>query len=335
MVDLSTTYLGLRLRNPLVASASPLTGKLDTLRVLEDHGVAAVVLPSLFEEDILRDQQALDQVLDAGAGVSEVCGGYFPSIENDSGIVEHDLALIDSACSALDIPVIASLNGATDSGWIDLADKLAAAGASAIDLNLYHLPLDLRQSGSAVEQATVSLVRRLRTTLDVPLAVKLNPYYSAFGQMAQALADAGADGLVLFNRLYHPDVDLLRLRAVHNLELSRRHEMRLPMMWLAALPGRISVSLAASTGVESADDIVRYLLAGADAVMSTSALLRHGPEYTNALIDGLTEWLESRHFGDVSAIRGLLATRSDTGASLQERDAYRAALRQYQPTVRA
>lgn len=333
MVDLSTTYLGLRLPNPLIASASPLTGKLDTLRVLEDHGVAAVVLPSLFEEDILRDRQALDQVLDAGAGVSEVCGGYFPCIGNASGAVEHYLALIDRAGSALDIPVIASLNGTTDSGWAGLSEQFVAAGASAVELNLYHLPLDLTQSGSDVEQATVSLVRRVRAALDVPLAVKLNPYYSSFGQMAQALAGAGADGLVLFNRLYHPDVDLLRLRAVHNLELSHRHEMRLPMMWLAALRGRIPLSLAASTGVESADDIVRYLLAGADAVMSTSALLRQGPEYTASLLNGLTEWLESRNFGSVNAMRGLLARDSDTGASLHERDAYRAALRQFQSTV--
>lgn len=332
MVDLTTSYLGLRLRNPLIASASPLTGNLESLRALEDYGAAAVVLPSLFEEDILQDRHALEGALDAGAGVSEVCGGYFPGQEQYGGVVEHYLALIDRACSALDIPVIASLNGTTDSGWTELATRLAAAGASAIELNLYDLPLDLVQSGVEVEEATVSLVKRVRTALDVPLAVKLGPYYSAFGQMAQALADAGADGLVLFNRLYHPDVDLLRLCAVNNVELSRRHEMRLPMMWLTALQGQIPVSLAASTGVESADDVVRYLLAGADAVMSTSALLRHGPNYMASLLSGLEEWLESRGFDNINAVRGLLATHGDTCARLQERDAYRASLHHFRPT---
>ncbi|HNP37896.1 MAG TPA: dihydroorotate dehydrogenase-like protein [Woeseiaceae bacterium] len=334
MVDLRTSYLGLRLRNPLIASASPLTGNLKSLRALEDYGAAAVVLPSLFEEDILQDRHALELALDAGAGVSEVCGGYFPGREKFGGAVEHYLALIDRARSALDIPVIASLNGTTDFGWTELAARLAAAGASAIELNLYDLPLDLVQSGVEVEEATISLVKRVRTALDVPLAVKLGPYYSAFGQMAQALADAGADGLVLFNRLYHPDVDLLRLCAVHNLELSRRHEMRLPMMWLTALQGQIPVSLAASTGVESAVDVVRYLLAGADAVMSTSALLRHGPKYMTSLLSGLEEWLESRGFDNINAVRGLLATHGDTCTRLQERDAYRASLHYSQPTAR-
>lgn len=332
MVDLTTSYLGLRLRNPLIASASPLTGNLESLRALEDYGAAAVVLPSLFEEDILQDRHALEGALDAGAGVSEVCGGYFPGQEQYGGVVEHYFALIDRACSALDIPVIASLNGTTDSGWTELAARLAAAGASAIELNLYDLPLDLVQSGVEVEEATVSLVKRVRTALDVPLAVKIGPYYSAFGQIAQALADAGANGLVLFNRLYHPDVDLLRLCAVNNVELSRRHEMRLPMMWLTALQGQIPVSLAASTGVESADDVVRYLLAGADAVMSTSALLRHGPKYMASLLSGLEEWLESRGFDNINAVRGLLATHGDTCARLQERDAYRASLHHFRPT---
>ena len=330
MADLATTYLGLSLRNPLLASASPLTGDIAALRALEDHGVAAVVLPSLFEEDISRDQRELESLLDAGEGLAEVCGGFFPTVHADQGVVERYLALIADARSAVDIPVIASLNGATDAGWIELARLLEQAGASAVELNLYHLPLNLTQSAVAVERDARAMVGRVRDAIDVPLAVKLNPYYSAFGEMATTLEAAGADALVLFNRLYHPDIDPLRLCEIHDVELSRRYEMRLPMMWLAALRGRVSVSLAGSTGVETGDDLVRYLLVGADAVMSTSALLRHGVAYAACLLGTLTEWLDSRGFTDVDDIRGLLAQPDDNEINARERAAYRCELHRYQ-----
>ena len=334
MVDLTTTYMGLSLRNPLVASASPLTGDVATLRVLEDHGVAAVVLPSLFEEDVRRELRDCDRFLETEAGVAEVCGGFFPTVET-GGLVDHYLSLIKAAREALDIPVIASLNGISDAGWTDLVGQLASAGASAIELNLYRLPLDGALTGAEVEDTACGLVQRVRHATELPVAIKLNPYYSALADMAARFAAAGADALVLFNRLYHPDIDPQRLRIANDVELSRRHEMRLPMLWLAALRGRVHVSLAASTGIETSDDAVRYLLAGADVVMSTSALLRHGAPYAGDLLRGLTEWLDVRDFSNIEAVRGLLAEPQDGKISARERAAYRAQLQGYSGVRRA
>jgi len=331
MADLTTQYLGLQLRNPLVASASPLTGDLDGLRRLEDHGIAAVVLPSIFEEEILQDQQMLQQLRCAGECQAEVCGCYFPASEATDGYIELYLDLIARARASLDVPVIASLNGVSDSSWTDQARLFEQAGASAVELNLYLLPLDLRLSARDIEQRPIAIVRRVRQATDLPVAVKLNPFYSAFGQIAQELEAAGADALVLFNRLYHPDIDLLRLRPVHDLKLSQRHEMRLPMIWLAALHHRIKVSLAATTGVETADDVVRYLLVGADAVMTASALLRNGPEYAASLLDGLAQWLDARGFSSPDDIRGLLAQAGDDEAVGRQREQYQAELRHYYP----
>lgn len=328
MADLRTFYMGLELRNPVVASASPLTGDMGSLRALEDHGIAAVVLPSIFEEEIVREQGVMQQLLAAGAGVAEVGGSYLPDVSTSSEI-GHYLSLITRARSALDIPVIASLNGTTDAGWVDLAAVLEEAGASAVELNIYEIPLAPDRSAREVEESALSIVRRVRAATRVPLAVKLNPYYSAFAEMVSALQHAGADALVLFNRLYHPDLDLVRLAPVHDLHLSHRLEMRLPMLWLAALRGRVSVSLAASSGVETADDVLRYLLAGADAVMSTSALLRHGPGYAASLMTGIDEWLDARGLAGVEAIRGLLAHQDETASGAwqrEERDAYKAEL---------
>jgi dihydroorotate dehydrogenase (fumarate) len=335
--DLSTSYLGLRLKNPLVASASPMNQDIGVLRRLEDAGIAAVVLPSLFEEQIRKEEERLDQLLRAGAGVSEVSGSYFPAPMHEAGRADAYLELVRSARAAVDIPVIASLNGSTDSGWIRFARLFEQAGASAVELNLYHVPLDIGSSARQVERRHTTIVRQVREATGLPLAVKLNPYYSAFGEMALSLQEAGADGLVLFNRLYHPDIDLTTLGPVHDLHLSQRHEMRLPMMWLAALRGRLELSLAGTTGVESSDDVVRYLLAGADAVMSTSALLRNGPEYAASLVLGLSRWMEARDYPSVDDIRGLLARGRGTGADeeARERQRYRAELDHFRPELRA
>ena len=319
-----------------MASASPLTGELGSLRALEDHGIAAVVLRSLFEEEISRERDVMQRLLGAGAGVAEVGGSYLPDVPA-SGEIEHYLSLIARARSALDIPVIASLNGANDAGWTDLARLLEEAGASAVELNIYEIPLAPNRSAREVEESALSIVRRVRAATRLPLAVKLNPYYSAFAEMAGALQQAGADALVLFNRLYHPDLDLVRLASAHDLHLSRREEMRLPMMWLSALHGWVSVSLAASSGVESADDVLRYLLVGADTVMSTSALLRHGPGYAASLAAGVGEWLDARGFDGVEAIRGLLARRAERARGTwerQERDAYRVELARFESASR-
>jgi len=333
MADLGVRYLGLELRNPLIASSSPLTGSIDTLRALEAHGIGAVVLPSLFEEDVESELAEVGRFAHAGCGTAEVHGGYLPERMMDSGHTDRYLDLVREASATLSVPVIGSLNGVSDTGWSDVARLVEAAGAAAIELNLYDLPLDLSETGPEVEDRVLALVRHVRSAVSLPIAVKVGPYYSAFGAMARAITAAGADGLVLFNRLYQPDVDVVRPGLRHDLTLSHRHEMRLPLLWLSTLRGRLDGCLAGSTGVETPDDVVRYLLAGADAVMTASALLRHGPQFASELVAGLKHWLEARNFGSVGEACGLLASRRGAAAGYG-RATYRSELHSYRSPTR-
>ncbi|MEQ8486712.1 MAG: dihydroorotate dehydrogenase-like protein [Pseudomonadales bacterium] len=312
--DLTGRYLGLDVRCCLIASSSPLTASLDGVRRLEDHGIGAVVLPSLVEADIDRDLGEVEALALAGAGSPEVCGGFLPGPAHGPGAMERILELAGRAASALDVPVVASVHAYSDGGWSDLAQCLEQAGAAAIELNLYEAALDPGEAGKAVEARVLSTVRRVRAAVSIPLAVKLSPFYSNLGHMALAIQDAGADGLSLFNRPHLADIDLVRLRLRTCVALSRRGEMGLPMLWIAALHGRTKASLAATTGVESADDVIRYLLAGSDTVMTASALLRHGPEYTAVLVAGMKNWLDARGFSSVGDIRGRLAHAAATVA---------------------
>ena len=249
-------------------------------------------------------------------------GSYFPaSIAYNAGPSGY-LDLIARARAAVDIPVIASLNGSSEAGWVDYAKLMEDAGASALELNIYRIATGAGVTGGEAEADCVALVGAVRRQVKIPLAVKLHPHFSAFGSMARYLDQAGADGLVLFNRLYQPDIDLVRLGWRNDLALSSGHETRLGLLWLSELSGRLShASLAASTGVESADEVVKYLLAGADAVMTTSALLRHGPGHVRTLVDDLTAWLAARPFASVKAIQGLMR-RPVAGAEARERDDY-------------
>jgi len=321
-MDLTTQYLGLPLRNPIIASASPLTGEVGTIRQLEDAGVAAVVLPSLFEEQIRAEERLTEALIDVGSESSPEAGSYFPaSIAYNAGPSGY-LDLIARARAAVDIPVIASLNGSSEAGWVDYAKLMEDAGASALELNIYRIATGAGVTGGEAEADCVALVGAVRRQVKIPLAVKLHPHFSAFRSMARYLDQAGADGLVLFNRLYQPDIDLVRLGWRNDLALSSGHETRLGLLWLSELSGRLShASLAASTGVESADEVVKYLLAGADAVMTTSALLRHGPGHVRTLVDDLTAWLAARPFASVKAIQGLMR-RPVAGAEARERDDY-------------
>lgn len=330
-MDLNTRYLGLALRNPIIASASPLTGEVGTIRQLEDAGVGAVVLPSLFEEQIRAEARLTETLIDVGADSSPEAGSYFPaSIAYNAGPSGY-LDLIARARAAVDIPVIASLNGSSDAGWVDHAKLIEDAGASALELNIYRIATGAGVTGGEAEADCVALVGAVRQRVKIPLAVKLHPHFSAFGAMARYLDQAGADGLVLFNRLYQPDIDLVRLGWRNDLALSSAHETRLGLLWLSELSGRLShASLAASTGVESADEVVKYLLAGADVVMTTSALLRHGPAHVRTLVDDLTTWLAARDFASVKAIRGLMR-RPDVGAEARERDDYIQTLMNFRP----
>jgi dihydroorotate dehydrogenase (fumarate) len=303
-MDLATRYLGLSLKNPLVASASSLTRDLGNIRRLEDCGAAAVVLPSIFEEQIEAEAAAAERLTtEHGESFAEALS-YFPATIGCGTGPHAYLDLIRRARAAVAIPIIASLNGISAPGWRDYARQVEAAGASAIELNPYFIASDPSLSGGEIECRYLDVVRSVKAAVTIPVAVKLGPYFSAPGHMAKALAAAGADGLVLFNRFYQPDIDLAALRLRRDLELSRPAEIRLPLLWIGVLAGNIDTSLAASTGVDSAEQVIKYLLVGADVVMTTSALLRHGIEHMAVLEEGLREWLAAREIDAVDRIRG-------------------------------
>jgi dihydroorotate dehydrogenase (fumarate) len=305
--DLTTTYLGLELASPVVASASPLTGALDTLTELEAAGAAAVVLPSLFEEQVERvgDLESMDR--------------YNRGLD---AYLEH----LAAGKQALSIPVIASLNGSTPGGWVRYARQLQEAGADAIELNVYAIETDPYLSGAAVEERLLRLVNELRIEVSVPLAVKLAPYYTAFANLAARLADARVDGLVLFNRFLQPDIDVDHLTVEPRLELSTRAELLVPLRWLAILHGRLPVSLAATSGVHESEDVVKLVLAGADVVMVASELLRGGVERMRVLRDGLAAWLEEHGFESVGRARGQLSQIAHPDPRTFERAQYLRAL---------
>lgn len=322
MTDLSTTYLGLSLAHPIVASASPLGKSLDGVRSLEDGGAAAVVLASVFEEQILMDNASFARYLDAGTQSVAESLSYFPSVDTTPAGPEEYLRFIGDARTAVHVPVIASLNGSTDAGWVDYASQIERAGASALELNIFHLPVDPTETGRSVEERAVRTVEAIRRTIRIPLAVKVGPYFSAMGEMAARFAAAGADGLVLFNRFYQPDFDLDTLEVEPSLALSSPTEIRLPLFWIAALRGRVGLSLGATTGVATFREVVKYLLAGADVVMTTAALLRHGPGHLAVLRDGLRTWMEERAYASVAELRGAMSRANVADPSAFDRANY-------------
>ena len=321
MADLRTRYLGLDLRTPLVASASPLTGTIDGLRRLEDAGAAAVVLPSLFEEEVRGQARELERRLAGGASMAEALADLPDPAEHGAGPVAY-LKLVEQARAALSVPVIASLNGVSLGGWTRYAALLEQAGADALELNVYYISSSPGRSGSEVELGYVDLVRSVRRTLRIPLAVKMSPYFSSIINLAGRLAGVGADGLVLFNRFYQPDLDVEALEVVACLELSTSAELRLPLRWIAILHGQVSASLAASTGVHTAEDAVKALLAGADVVMMTSALLRHGPGHVRTVEAGVRAWLARHGHHHLGEVRGRLSQRAVRDPAAYERANY-------------
>ncbi|MGZ8686822.1 MAG: dihydroorotate dehydrogenase-like protein [Gaiellaceae bacterium] len=332
--DLRTTYLGLELRSPLVASASPLTGTLASLRALEAAGAAAVVLPSLFEEQIEHEETTVHDMLEQGVQSFGEALTYFPEMDDYNTGPGSYLEHVAAAKAALSIPVIASINGATPGGWVRYAELLQEAGADAIELNVYAVETDRDTSAASVEARTLRLVSEVRSALTVPLAVKVGPYYTAFANTAARLAEAGAAGLVLFNRFLQPDIDLDTMAVKPELQLSSNDEMRLPLRWIAILRGRVPVSLAATSGVQSRDDVVKLLLAGADVVMLASALLREGPGLLRELTDGLAEWLEEREYASVEQPKGSMSQEASGDPGAFERAHYVRALVEYQSHAR-
>lgn len=327
-MDLSTGYMGLTLRNPLVASASPLSRTVDGVRRLADAGVGAIVLYSLFEEQLRREAAENARLVDAGAESFAESLSYFPAEAEVEPGPRRYLSLLERAAAAVDVPVIGSLNGVTPGGWADYARAMQDAGAAAIELNIYYLPGDRRIAGREVEQRHVDVLQRVKSEVTVPVAVKLGPYFSSTGEMAVRLDEAGADALVLFNRFLQPDIDSETLTVVRGVGLSTPAEARLPRTWIALLYGRVSAALAATTGVETASEVAKYLLAGADVVMTASALLRHGPEHATVLLDGLSDWMERKGFAAVGELRGLLAVPPGTDEAVYQRAGYVGALRE-------
>lgn len=327
-MDLRTRYLGLALKNPLIASASPLTGSLAGLRRLEDAGAAAVVLPSLFEEQIAAETALRDRLDDLASGFAEA-RGFFPEGSLPETGPHHQLELIARARAALDIPVIASLNGVTDAGWTRYATLAAQAGAQAIELNVYFPPTDPRLDSRAVEQRHEDVLGVVKRAVNIPVSMKLSPGFSAPGAVIRRLDAAGADGFVLFNRFYQPDIDLATLRLWRQPTLSSAAEIRPGLLWIGALAGTLRAEIAASTGVETADEVIKYLLVGADAVMTTAALLRHGPDHLRGLLAGLQRWGEARGFATLAALRGRMSRAGGGWPDDADRGDYIALLQSY------
>src|SRR5450755_4566780 len=326
-MELSTNYMGLELRNPLVASASPLSHTVDGVRRLADAGVGAVVLHSLFEEQVREEAVLNARLAEAGTDSFAESLSYFPeAAEEDLGPHRH-LSLLQRAAAAVDIPVIGSLNGVTPGGWTEYARAMQDAGAAAIELNIYYLPGDPRTSGRDVEQRHVDVLRRVKDAVTVPVAVKLSPYFSSPVELALRLDEAGADALVLFNRFLQPDIDPETMAVVPSVALSGPDGALLPQTWIALLRGRVRSALAATTGVEDPADVAKYLLAGADVVMTASALLRHGPEHATVLLDGLTAWMARKGFQSIDELRGTLSVPPGTDATAYERAGYVTGLR--------
>jgi dihydroorotate dehydrogenase (fumarate) len=326
-MQLATDYMGLALRNPLVASASPLSRTVEGVRRLADAGVGAVVLYSLFEEQLRREAELNARLADAGTESFAESLSYFPSAAEEEPGPRRYLNLLERAAAAVEVPVIGSLNGVTPGGWTGYARSMQDCGAAAIELNIYSLPGDPHLSARDVEQRHIDVLTRVKDAVSVPVAVKLGPYFSSMAEMALRLDEAGADGLVLFNRFLQPDIDPDTLAVTSTVHLSSPAEALLPRTWIALLRGRVRAALAATTGVEEPADVAKYLLAGADVVMTASALLRHGPEHATALLDGLTTWMARKGFTAVDEVRGMLAVPAGPDGSEHERAGYVSALR--------
>jgi dihydroorotate dehydrogenase (fumarate) len=334
VIDLSTRYLGLALASPLVASSSPLWDDLDNIRRLEDAGGAAVVLPSLFEEQLALESHALDPDLSAGTDSFPEALTYFPELTRYNLGPDRYLEHIARAKAAVDIPVIASLNGVSTGGWIESAQRMAEAGADAVELNVYYIA-DPRMTAAEVDQLYVDLVRDVRAGLRVPMAVKLGHAFSALASLAQRLDAAGADALVLFNRFYQPDFDLERLEVVPTLTLSSPHELLLRLHWVAMLFGRVRVDLAVTGGVHTEIDVLKAMMAGARVAMMTSALLRHGIDHVGVVRRALLAWMEAHEYESIRQMQGSLSHRAVPEPAAFERANYLRVLSAYvHPTRR-
>jgi dihydroorotate dehydrogenase (fumarate) len=329
MIDLTTTYLGMPLKNPLVVSASPLSKKVDMVRRMEEAGAAAVVLYSLFEEQITHESHELDHFLSRGAETYAEALDYFPdlgryNLEPDI-YVEH----LHRLKQAVDIPIIGSLNGISPGGWVEYAGKIEQAGADALELNIYFVPTDCDISSGELEENYLELVRAVRAQVRIPIALKLSPFFTSLPNIARRFVEAGADGLVLFNRFYQPDIDLGKLEVVPSLVLSDSHDLRLPLRWIAILYGRVAADLALTSGVHTARDVLKAMMAGANVAMLASELIGHGIERLSAILADLQAWMEEYAYESIEQMRGSMSQRAVAEPAAFERANYMRALNSF------
>lgn len=334
MPDLTTTYLGLHLKNPLVASASPLSKKVDAVRRIEDAGAAALVMYSLFEEQITHESYELDHYLERGAHSYAEAMSYFPDLDYHNLGTEPYLEHLHKIKQAVSIPIIGSLNGISSGGWVEYAHRIEQAGADALELNIYYLPTDPDLSGAELEEDFVQLVRDVRAKVKLPIAVKLSPYFTALPNMAKRIVEAGANALVLFNRFYQPDFDLEELEVVPNLILSTSHELRLPLRWIAILYGRIQADFALTSGVHTAQDVLKAMMAGANVAMMASTLLESGVGRIMHILTDLQEWMEEHEYESIEQMRGSMSQRAVAEPAAFERANYIKALNTFDQYVR-
>jgi len=326
MADLRTRYLGLELANPVVPSASTLSSRIDTLKRLQDAGAAAVVMQSLFEEQIEHEEIEIDRMLEAGAHSFPEAITYVPELEDYNIGPDAYLRHLEQTKEELEIPVIGSLNGASKGGWVRHAKLIRDAGADALELNIYYVAADPNLTSAEVEQRYIDLVAAVRSSVEIPLAVKVGPFFSSMANMARRLVEAGADGLVLFNRFLQPDIDLETLGVDPTLHLSTSEELRLPLRWIAILRGRVDASLAATTGVHTWEDAMKLILAGADVTMMASALFKHGPEHVGTVVDGIRTWLDEHEYASVEQAKGSVSQAACPDPVAFERSNYMRAL---------
>jgi dihydroorotate dehydrogenase (fumarate) len=322
--DLRTKYLGLELRSPIVASASPVNNDPETVAKLEAAGVGAIVLPSLFEEEIIGEELELNRSLEQGTEVFAEALDYFPEPVTFSGVGDRYIARLEQIKKQASVPVIASLNASSTGGWIEYAKRMQGAGADALELNVYRVAADASKSAADLEAADLALVAAVRAAVTIPLAVKLSPYYTAFAGHAGRVVDSGADGLVLFNRFYQPDLDLESLEVANKIELSAAWELRLPLRWIAILRPQLGaeVSIAATSGISSGTAALKALMVGADVAMMTSAILRHGPEHVRVVESEMRAWMDEREYVSVAQLRGSASRAAVANPSAFERANY-------------
>jgi dihydroorotate dehydrogenase (fumarate) len=332
-MDLTTTYMGLRLKNPLVPSASPLSKELGNIKRMEDAGASAIVMYSLFEEQIAHEERELDHFLTQGTESYQEAISYFPAVAEYNFGPDEYLEHIRGAKEATGIPIIGSLNGVSAGGWLEYAKKIEEAGADGLELNVYYIPTSPNYKSEEIENIYVEDLRRVKDAVKIPVAMKLSPYFSTLANMAKKLDEAGADALVMFNRFYQPDFDLEKLEVVPSVNLSTSSEGRLPLRWIAILYGHIKANMAATTGVHTHFDALKMLMAGADVTMMCSALLHHGPQHIATVLGGLQQWMEEKEYASVAQLKGSMSQRSVAEPAAFERANYMKALNSWRVIV--